>query len=100
MEHDPTDLAGQAADREEQIDRARLITQVEVDDIKWLMSSERGRRIAHRQLERAGVWRSSFDLNALSMAFSEGRRNEGLALMAQIATHCPERYTKMLTERT
>jgi hypothetical protein len=51
-----------------------------------------------RLLERAGVWRLSFNTNALTMAFHEGMRNEGLRLLAQIAAHCPDRYTEMLKE--
>jgi hypothetical protein len=46
------------------------------------------------------VWRSSFSTNALTMAFSEGQRNEGLRLLAQITTHAPERYAEMLKEST
>ena len=100
MEHDPLDLTGQQAAREERQDRTKLAAQVEGDDIKWLMSSKRGRRVVNRQLERAGVWQLSFNTNALTMAFAEGRRNEGLALLAAITAHCPDRYTEMLTERT
>lgn len=71
---------------------------LEVDDLKWLMSNKRGRRVVARLLERAGVWRSSFNTNALLMSFSEGQRNEGLRLLEMITTHCPDRFVELLKE--
>jgi hypothetical protein len=72
---------------------------MEIADLKWLMSNKRGRRFVHRLLERAGVWRLSFNTNALSMAFNEGTRNEGLRLLAQLTEHCLDRYSEMLKEQ-
>jgi len=100
MNHDPFDLAGQEAARDEKQDRARLEAQVEADDIKWLMGSKRGRRIVRRLLERFGIWKSSFHPDALTMAFNEGRRNEGLALLAQVTGNSPDRYAEMLKEKS
>lgn len=71
---------------------------LEVDDLKWLMSDKRGRRVVARLLERAGVWRSSFNSDALQMAFNEGVRNEGLRLLDMVTAHCRERYVEMLKE--
>lgn len=68
------------------------------EDIKWLMSSEVGRRIAWRIVDRAGVFRISFNTNALAMAFSEGCRNEGLKMIMDINRLCPELYQQMVTE--
>lgn len=95
---DPIDIRGQERAKVQADDLAREARDLEIDDMKWLMSNKRGRRIAARILERAGVWRSSFNTNALNMAFSEGMRNEGLRLLAQITEHCPARYTEMLKE--
>ena len=78
-------------------DAARLARQVEANDIKWLMSSKQGRRIAWRLLERAGVYRSSFTGNSETF-FREGQRDQGLRLIADIHTHCPDAYALMLTE--
>jgi hypothetical protein len=63
------------------------------------MSNKRGRRFIFTLLERAGVWRLSFNTNALTMAFAEGTRNEGLRLMAQLTEHCLDRYSEMLKEQ-
>lgn len=99
MSHfDPTDIQAQERDADLSADRNRKAAELEIDDLKWLMSNKRGRRFVFRVLERAGVWRLSFNTNALSMAFNEGQRNEGLRLMANITAHCPDRYTEMLEE--
>jgi hypothetical protein len=83
----------------ERADKARFESEIEIGDLKWLMSNKRGRRFVYRMLERAGVWRLSFSTNALSMAFAEGTRNEGLRLLAQITEHCLDRYAEMLREQ-
>lgn len=94
----PTNIEAQEAHREEVKQRAQLAARNEVEDIKWLMASKRGRRIVHRLLEGAGVYRISFHTNALQMAFNEGNRNQGNALLATVTTHCPERYIELLNE--
>lgn len=99
MDHnDPIDIQAQERAQTETGERSKAEQNREIEDLKWLMSNKRGRRFVCRQLERAGVWRLSFNTNALSMAFNEGQRNEGLRLMAQITTHCADRYTEMLKE--
>src|SRR3569833_3301998 len=99
MAHDPLDIHAQELSREEAQQRAQLAAQTEAEDIKWLMSSKRGRRIARRILDRAGVWQLSFNTNALTMAFGEKHHNENLALLAKIHEHCPQRYTEMVGGR-
>lgn len=98
--NDPFDLAGQQAAREDADERAKLQARIEIEDLRWVMSNKRGRRHIHRQLERAGVWRLSFHTNALQMAFNEGTRNEGLALLALLVKHCSDLYAQMLKEHS
>jgi hypothetical protein len=68
-------------------------------DLKWLVADPRGRRIVRRQLERSGIWRSSFTGDALNTAYREGERNGGLRLLAQITRHAPERLVEILTAK-
>jgi len=68
-------------------------------DIKWLMSSPRGRRIAWWLLEKAGVNRTSFNNSGSVMAFNEGQRNMGLIVQAQVIELAPEAYMTMLEEQ-
>lgn len=99
MSHsDPLDIAAQQRERARKLDREKLDDQQEIDDLKWLMSDKRGRRYMHRLLRRANVWGSSFNSNAMTMAFWEGLRHEGLRMIDMLTTHCPDRYVEMLKE--
>jgi hypothetical protein len=95
---DPLDLRGQEQARDEAATRDRLAKTNEDEDFKWLMGSKRGRRIVWRLLERTGVFRLSFNTNSMAMAFAEGNRNEGLRVLGQIHTLCPELYSVMMKE--
>ncbi len=96
--HDPLDLERIEQSAEERDLRAKLEAKVENDDFMWLMSSKRGRRIVWRTLERAGIYRTSFDSDAMLMSLNEGRKQEGLRLTGQIFELCPERYSEMAEE--
>jgi hypothetical protein len=70
-----------------------------VADVKWMMSSPRGRRIVWWFLEKAGVNRTSFNNSGSVMAFNEGQRNMGLMLQAQVIEHCTDDFVTMLSEQ-
>jgi hypothetical protein len=97
---DPLDTHQQDAQREAEAKRQKLARQQEVADFMWLMADQRGRRIVWRQLATAGVFLSSFDPTAMTMAFNEGRRSEGLRLLAQVMELCPDLYATMMKEQT
>lgn len=97
-DHDPFDITSLDKARKDVSAKDKLTQQSEAEDVKWLMSSKRGRRMVWRQLERAGVFRLSFNTNSMTMAFAEGARNEGLRLLSLIHAHCAELYTTMLKE--
>lgn len=80
--------------------RERITRENEESDVKWLMSSKRGRRVVWRLLDQAGVFRTTFNTNAMSMAFAEGNRNQGLRLIAMIHVLCPEQYPAMMKEQS
>ncbi len=98
-DYSPTDLVGQAEAKEQAEARERVLRETEIADVKWLMSSERGRRILYRLLELSGVFQISFDPNAAKMAFNEGRRNFGNQIFRQLMTVCPEQLPAMLKEQ-
>lgn len=97
---DPTDLRGQERDAAEVQAKKRIAKEQEEKDLKWLMASPKGRRIAWRLMEEAGVFRISFNPNAMTMAFAEGNRNYGIKLFASIQELCPELYPVMVREAT
>lgn len=97
-ELDPMDIHAMSQSAQEHQKEALKGEELEVDDLKWLMSNRRGRRIVFRELDSAGVWRISFNTNALQMAFNEGARNAGLRLVNLVTAHCPSNFMKMMEE--
>ena len=97
--YDPLDLKGQDKVRDSKKVSDKIDRENEEADIKWLMSSKRGRRVVWRLLEQAGVFRLSFNTNAMAMSFSEGNRNYGLQILNLIHTLCPELYPTMIKEQ-
>lgn len=100
MSYDPTDIRSQERAKAEAEKRNKLAKDTEASDVKWLMKGKQGRRIVWRLLEQAGVFRLSFNTNAMQMAFNEGTRNYGNRLLALIHSTCPELYPVMLNEAT
>lgn len=94
---DPTDLRGQDADSDEAAAKAELQRKQEIEDVRWLMSSPRGRRFVWRVLSKAGIYRTSFTGNSETF-FREGARNLGLFLLAEINDHALDDYVVMLRE--
>lgn len=101
--HDPTDLAAASELLAKQTRQERRRREVERTELRRLLSSELGRTFVMRLIERAGVFRLSFDVNAPDAthlhAFREGCRNEGLRLLTEIIESCPEYWPTMLKER-
>lgn len=97
--YDPLDIVGQQRAREDRELKDKLAKENEESDTKWLMASKRGRRIVWRLLDQAGVFRLSFNPNAMHMAFAEGNRNYGLRTLTMIHAVCPEMYQVMLKEQ-
>lgn len=98
-DYDPVDIEEQGRLSADSESRERLSCDNEHSDLVWKMSDARGRRMVWQQLERAGVFRLSFDPNPLIMAFNEGLRNEGVRLMDKIHAVCPDLYHVMVKEQ-
>jgi len=56
----------------------------DLSDLKEFGSTPAGRRVLWRLLSLSGIYRSSMSENPLLMAFSEGARDMGLALMMDL----------------
>jgi hypothetical protein len=98
--YDPLDLRSQEKTEADKKLRDKLVRENEEVDLKWLMGSKRGRRIIWRLLDQAGVFRLSFNTNAMTMAFAEGNRNFGNRTLSLIHTHCSELYPQMVKENS
>lgn len=66
--------------------------------IRQMMNEVNGRAYAYHNLARCHVFTTSFNTNALAMAFAEGERNSGLQLLNDILTYCPDQYVNMMRE--
>lgn len=97
--HDPIDAVAQEL-TDGQTAGANRLEKTAEDDLKWLMSDKRGRRIVWRFLSDAGVYRSSFATNALVMAHREGERQVGLTLLQAVCSLCPSQYARMTAENS
>jgi len=97
-EYEPFDLVGQAAQKEEQQLRAKILAENEVKNLQWVMSDKRGRAFIWWLLGLTGVFRISFTGNSETF-FREGMRNIGVMLLDQLKTHCDELYIAMERER-
>ena len=94
----PTDLAGQALDEQQETLAAKEERDRQIADLKWLMKDQRGRRVMQRLMDKAGIYRTSFTGNSETF-FREGERNVGLLFISEITEHCPEEFLLMLKEQ-
>lgn len=92
--------AGSPEDVRSKRTKRELGIEQEQADLKAVMATPQGQRLLWRVLSRAGIHQSTFDTNALKMAFFEGRRDMGLWLESEIAKVCPELYLEMQLHNT
>lgn len=72
-------------------------TQLQIDDVKFLLKTKPGRRFFWRYLGRCGVFKSSFTGNSHTF-FNEGERNIGLMLFNDLLLADPDAFTLMRDE--
>ena len=93
---DPFDLQALAETREEiEFQREQRMARFR-DQVKAAMSTKDGREMIFSILDLCQLQVSSFNTNALSMAFAEGRRSVGLDLQGSLE---PDLYLLMLREQ-
>lgn len=68
------------------------------EDLKVAIDTYQGRSLLWSQLEHAGIYRTTFDIDAGIMAFNEGMRQIGLLLLMRIDGVDPNAYAKMRRE--
>lgn len=89
------------ARRKERKERDREEFSQEQLDLQALMSEGYGRRVVHRLLDHAGVFRISHTPgDPYETAFKEGSRNQGNWLLTQLMSTTPEQYAQMLKENS
>lgn len=66
--------------------------------LRAIMSLPSGRKLMWDELEACHVFSTSFDRDAIVMAFREGERNRGLFWLAHIQRVAPQEYLTMIEE--
>jgi len=87
------DEINKASAKEQEVKRDR-----DINDIRKILKMPEGRRLFWRLLSEAGVFRASFSLNSMQTSFNEGKRDNGLQLLAEMHEAEPMAYSQMLRE--
>lgn len=82
----------EAQQRRERLQRA--------DDLRAVMGTPEGRRFCWRLLNEAGLFSSSYTGEAISGAFTEGKRAFAVHLMKQLQDESRDAYVVMVQEAT
>jgi hypothetical protein len=78
--------------------KKKLIDDQEKNDLRFILSTDQGRRFIWKQLQLCGVFKSSFT-GSSETYFLEGQRNIGLKLLADVMDADPESYLKMFKKQ-
>lgn len=78
--------------------KQEFLAQRDIDDIQFVMNSEKGRRVVWSMLEKGQVFGACFNVDPHITAFNEGQRNLALLLLQRVMAHCPDQYLKMASE--
>lgn len=78
--------------------RQELLAQRDIEDIRFVMNSEQGRRVIWSLLEKGQVFGTCFNVEPHITAFNEGQRNLALVLFQRVMAHCPDQYLTMAAE--
>lgn len=82
----------------EEIERKQLLALEQLEDgIRFVLESEKGRRVMWWLLAECGVFRTSMTGNSMTY-FNEGKRDIGLRLMDRIMSLRPDMYSEMYRE--
>lgn len=84
--------------RAERDAKQEILAQRDIEDIQFVMGSEKGRRVIWSVLEKGQVFGTCFNVEPHITAFNEGQRNLALVLLQRVMTHCPDQYLKMAAE--
>jgi len=68
----------------------------EDDDLAAVLARPEGRRVLRRLLDRSGLFAASLTADPLLLAYREGGRALGLALLERIAAVAPDRLAAVL----
>lgn len=69
-----------------------------IKDLEWLLSATQGKRLMLGWLGLTNFASDGFDSDALRMAYMQGKRAIGIALLADIQHNAPDFYADLMTQ--
>lgn len=97
-ERNPADMKALAKAQREVADAQRSSRETELDDLAFVLGTEKGRRFVWRLLEIAAIYRNAYTGNAETYV-NCGRQLLGQTLLADMQTDgCFDKYLKMQQE--
>lgn len=85
---------------QEQEKEFKIQRMTQLDDMRWVLSNIKGRRVIWRFLALCRVFRESYvPKDANHTAFQEGKRDIGLRLLHEIQSANPKAYSQMEDEK-
>ena len=72
---------------------------IEIAEITVMMSTQGGRALMSRILDKTKVFEDAFDVDAYKHAYNAGKRKIGLLIIEDLQQACPDRYSQLLDER-
>lgn len=94
----PTPNAADESKLAEQKQKDKFKREMEIADLKAILTTPHGRRFFWRVLGYTGPLRQTFDHSGSVTGFNEGRRSVGLWLWSEMESAMPEAYIAMLAE--
>jgi hypothetical protein len=78
--------------------KAKRLRDEELEDVRFLLKSEQGKRFMWRYLKKCKIFHSIWHASAL-IHFEEGRRQVGLEILSDITEASPPALVEMMTNK-
>lgn len=78
--------------------KEKLVFERKLNDLKFILSTEQGRRFIWDLLSRCGIFKESADASGSWTYYKEGRRSVGLSILTEVVEADPDSYLKMMKD--
>lgn len=78
--------------------RAKIARDLEISDLRWVLSAPQGRRFYWRVMGMAGVYSDTLQTEPVMLGRFLGRRSLGQELLGEVLEECPDAYLQMQRE--
>lgn len=78
--------------------KEKILADNELNDLKFILATEQGRRFIWAVLSDCGIYTESADNSGSWTYYKEGKRSIGLKLLSKIMATDPDSYLRMIKE--